>query len=111
MASLAGLAVPAGWRTDLLVVENGAKGRAEAIVGAFRHPEIEARYRFVPAPGKSAALNLAVAENKGQVLLFTDDDVRLPANWVEEMAGPCCAGRETLPWGVAASRQTGSATG
>jgi glycosyltransferase involved in cell wall biosynthesis len=88
LESLSGVASPEEYRTELLVVENGTRGEAEAIVAGFRHPGIVARYRFVPHPGKSGALNLAVAETAGEVLLFTDDDVRLPADWIEQMAGP-----------------------
>jgi glycosyltransferase involved in cell wall biosynthesis len=92
LGSLQSVAVPEGWRAELLVVENGTKGRGEAIVAGFRHPRIDARYRFVSRPGKSAALNLAIAETTGQVVLFTDDDVRLPVNWIEAMARPLLNG-------------------
>jgi cellulose synthase/poly-beta-1,6-N-acetylglucosamine synthase-like glycosyltransferase len=35
--------------------------------------------------GKQAALDLAFAEARGDVLLFTDGDCRLPPEWAEEM--------------------------
>ncbi len=92
LRSLAAVGVPTDWEVELLVVENGIRGRAEQLVADFPHPRIRARHRFVPEPGKSAALNLAVTETTGDVLVFTDDDVRLPAGWLVEMAGPLLRG-------------------
>ena len=92
LESLAKVAVPSDWVAELLIVENGAKGRAEELVAGFRHDRIRARYRFVERPGKSNALNRAVSESFGEVLLFTDDDVRVPANWVAEMVNPLLRG-------------------
>ncbi|HEX8915292.1 MAG TPA: glycosyltransferase, partial [Humisphaera sp.] len=45
-------------------------------------------------PGKSRALNAAVAASShADVCLFTDDDVRFPPHWVSGMCGPILAGR------------------
>jgi GT2 family glycosyltransferase len=45
-------------------------------------------YAFEPVRGKSHALNRALALARGDILLFTDDDVRFPAQWIEEMCDP-----------------------
>ncbi len=37
--------------------------------------------------GKQAALDLAFTEAKGEILVFTDGDCRVPSTWVEELAG------------------------
>jgi glycosyltransferase involved in cell wall biosynthesis len=45
-----------------------------------------------PAPGKSRAQNTALAEARGEVLLFTDDDVEPAEDWIEKMARPLFGG-------------------
>lgn len=41
-----------------------------------------------PRPGKSRALNRAVVAARGDALMFTDDDVRPPADWIASMTEP-----------------------
>lgn len=41
-----------------------------------------------PQRGKSRALNLGIAESKGDWLVFTDDDVRLPGDWLIRLLPP-----------------------
>jgi cellulose synthase/poly-beta-1,6-N-acetylglucosamine synthase-like glycosyltransferase len=53
-------------------------------VGA-RARVIHNRAEPVALTGKQAALDLAFAELRGDVLLFTDGDCRLPPEWAEEM--------------------------
>jgi cellulose synthase/poly-beta-1,6-N-acetylglucosamine synthase-like glycosyltransferase len=53
-------------------------------VGA-RARVIHNRAEPVDLTGKQAALDLAFAEARGDVLLFTDGDCRLPPEWAEEM--------------------------
>ncbi|MBI4430617.1 MAG: glycosyltransferase family 2 protein [Candidatus Omnitrophica bacterium] len=43
------------------------------------------RYFFEAHLGKSYALNQAIGAAKGGILLFTDDDVMVPDNWVSAM--------------------------
>jgi len=49
---------------------------------------MEVRALSEPRLGKSNALNRAVQVAQGDVLLFTDDDVRFPENWLEAMSHP-----------------------
>jgi GT2 family glycosyltransferase len=46
-------------------------------------PHVELRHIRCPRRGKSAALNVGVAEAKGELLAFTDDDCRVASNWLE----------------------------
>ena len=43
---------------------------------------------YEPQQGKSRALNRALAVAQGDILLFTDDDVILPENWIADMCEP-----------------------
>ena len=102
LRSLQGVEVPAGLPAELLVVENGPPGGTEALVGAFRHARMPARYFHEPTPGKSGALNRALREAAGEILLFSDDDIRFPADWLPRMCAPILAGKaDAVAGGVA----------
>jgi GT2 family glycosyltransferase len=69
----------------LIVVESGGSGAAAAIAGlAERRVRIE--YMHVDRSGKSHQLNLGVRTATTDVLLFTDDDVRVDPGWADAMA-------------------------
>ena len=68
---------------EVLVVDNAPSGTATRDVVA-RATERDPRVRRVvePRPGLSRARNRALAEASGEVLAFTDDDVRVDPWWV-----------------------------
>lgn len=78
---------------ELLVVENGFRGAAETLVADFAHERIEVRYIFLSESGKSRALNHALGVARGEVLLFSDDDIRFPSDWIDRMCEPILSGR------------------
>ena len=90
--SLARVAVPANLSAELIVVENGAQGDAERLAAAFRSAALVVRYVFEPTRGKSRALNRGIRESSGTILLFSDDDIRFPPDWIERMTAPILAG-------------------
>jgi GT2 family glycosyltransferase len=66
-------------RLEILVVENAATNdRTREVVAG--HSRI--RYVHEPRPGLNWARNRAVLEARGDILAFTDDDVRVDAGWV-----------------------------
>jgi len=74
LSSLAQCRIPDGF-CGTLVVENGSRAGAEAIVS--RAPAaIRPRYLFEPVGNKSRALNLVLQE-AGGLVIFLDDDVRV----------------------------------
>lgn len=92
LAALAEVRIPPEMPTELLVVDNGSVDSTRAVVEACRLPDITVRYLFQPEPGLSRSRNAALAEARGQFFLFTDDDIRPPANWVTGMCGPLVRG-------------------
>ena len=100
--SLADVRIPASWSGELLLVENSVQAGAEEMLRSLPlHRLMVTKYLFEPRRGKSHALNLALAQAGGDILLFSDDDVRFPTDWVEKMAGPIVAGRaEAVAGGV-----------
>lgn len=94
LESLAVTSVPPGWSVEIILVENVAQSGAEALLRAFPRGSFSAvKYFFEPARGKSRALNLALTQAAGEILLFSDDDVRFPADWIGRMCEPILAGR------------------
>ena len=80
--------VPNNWRVELLVADNGSVDHTAEVVRSARHDSIEIHHVYEPRPGKSRAQNAALAQARGEALLFTDDDVEPAANWLENMARP-----------------------
>ena len=85
--------VPADLGVELIVVDNG-RGEADEVIraAAAEHGNVAGCFPIRPlqqaTPGKSRSLNLALGEAEGRVLLFTDDDVRPPKDWIERMVRP-----------------------
>lgn len=88
LAAFEKVRVPLGWKVEMVVADNGSWDHTAAVIASARHPSIAFRYVRVAPPGKSRAQNAAVACARGEVLLFTDDDVEPADNWIEKMAVP-----------------------
>jgi glycosyltransferase involved in cell wall biosynthesis len=84
--------VPPGWNVELLVVDNGSTDSTATTVGAMTLPDLPIRYIWEPRKGKGYAYNTGMGAALGQVFLFTDDDVRVPVNWIEGMCRPIVDG-------------------
>ena len=94
LRSLAGVRLPTGTVVELILVENVAQQGAEALLRSQPYDRFSTvRYIFEPARGKSCALNRALAAASGDIILFSDDDVRFPPDWIERMTAPIAGGR------------------
>lgn len=88
LASLAAVCIPADLATELVIVDNGSTDHTEQVVKEAKLPRLEVRYFKEPRKGKCFALNTGIKQARGEALLFTDDDVRLPQDWVVAMCEP-----------------------
>jgi len=77
---------------EILVVDNGSTDNTAAILKSISETVPYLRVAQDPIPGKSGAVNRALAEARGSTLIFTDDDVHVPPTWIDDMAGPIQAG-------------------
>lgn len=81
--SLAALRPDGPW--EVVVVDNnstdGTRGVVEAAAARF---PVELRYVFERQQGRSPALNAGIRASRGAVVVTTDDDVRVPASWLNE---------------------------
>ena len=92
LRAMARCAVPPEAPTELLIVDNGSTDGTRAVVDEAEVPRMTVRYLFEPAVGQCHARNLGLREACGEVILFTDDDVQPPENWLAEMCGPILRG-------------------
>ena len=81
LASACRLRIPPGVAWELVIVNNNCSDSTDEVIG--RHAgSIPLRRLFQQAPGKSAAANLAVREARGELVLWTDDDVIVDQEWL-----------------------------
>lgn len=68
---------------ELLIIDNNSNDNTREVVESFiARFELNLHYIFEPRQGKSYALNTGIANSKGHVLTFTDDDVIVDSKWV-----------------------------
>lgn len=92
--SLSRVRVPPDVECELIVVDNGSTDDTSQVVREADLPHMS-RVHLVcePLRGVARARNRALAESQGEILLCADDDVLLPANWIEGMIAPIVEGR------------------
>jgi glycosyltransferase involved in cell wall biosynthesis len=85
--------MPAGLTVELLIIDNGSTDHTERVARAVDIPEVLSTYIREPRVGKSHAYNTGIFLANGKIILCTDDDVRVPANWIEGMCTPILEGK------------------
>jgi glycosyltransferase involved in cell wall biosynthesis len=70
---------------DLVVVDNAPRDTTTARLVRERYPQV--RYVCEPRPGLNWARNRAIAEARGEIIAYTDDDVVVDRGWVRALAG------------------------
>jgi len=92
LCSLGQMRAPRDLPVELLVVDNGSTDDTYEVVKQTRLPDLQARYLYEPRKGQSNARNSGMSNTTGEVILFTDDDVRVPEDWIHSMCGPILRG-------------------
>ena len=91
LQSLAGLRPSGDW--EVIVVDNNSpddtRGVVERAAAAF---PVDLRYLFERQQGRSPALNAGITAARGEIIVTTDDDVRVEPDWLDRAA----AGLESL---------------
>ena len=91
--SLARIRVPQGSDAELVLVDNASTDETPRVLQETKLPNLSVQCLREPKRGKSNALNAGLARARGEFLLFTDDDVSVPADWMERMIGPMAGGQ------------------
>lgn len=94
LRSVSAVNLPAGLSAEVIVADNGSTDQTPAVASEFAESQqkFSVRHLSVPTPGQSRARNAGIAVANGEIILFTDDDVRPPANWIEGMCRPILNG-------------------
>lgn len=109
LESIRGVEIPQGMQVEFLLVDNGSTDHTRQVVEGFQFPGVEVRYIHEPEKGLSRARNRALQESKGDILLWTDDDVRVPVDWVVHHYGPYSLEEVAAVQGAVTLRFEGSA--
>jgi len=69
---------------DVIVVDNNSSDRTREVVETFATSfPVPLRYVFEARQGKSHALNTGIELSRGEIIVFTDDDVRVGPAWLD----------------------------
>jgi len=78
---LSRIRVPSGVEWECLIVNNGCTDTTNDVIASFAQ-SMPLRGLFEPTPGLSRARNHAVREARGDLILFTDDDIHVDREWM-----------------------------
>ena len=82
LAGMCGLRLPNDLQWELLVVNNNCTDTTDKVIADYAD-RLPIRRLFEPEPGVSNARNCAVAEARGEYIVWTDDDVLADSQWLE----------------------------
>ena len=85
LASLASLRPDGPW--EVIVVDNNSPDDTRQVVEeASPTFPVHLRYLFEQQQGRSPALNAGIRAARGAIIVTTDDDVRVPPDWLNRAA-------------------------
>ena len=84
---------PTAWYAELLLVDNASTDATAHVVANAALANVHVKYLFEPRQGQCFARNTALASARGEIILFTDDDVTPARDWVAQMIAPILDGR------------------
>lgn len=68
---------------ELIIIDNDSDDSTKDVVESFKNTPFPIKYIVEPRLGLSAARNCALTASENDVLMFTDDDVIVPSDWIE----------------------------
>jgi glucosyl-dolichyl phosphate glucuronosyltransferase len=104
LAEMAKLTIPPGVEWEVLVVNNRCTDNTDEVIARFVG-DLPIVRLYQEMPGKSNAANLAVSKARGDLILWTDDDVLVDRAWLanyvkaaQENPQALFFGGAILPW-------------
>ncbi len=86
LESMSASVMPTTTEWEVLVVDNNSNDGTREVAAHFCELNpAHFRYLFEANQGKSYALNTAIRESRGEILVFTDDDVTVEPRWLQNL--------------------------
>jgi glycosyltransferase involved in cell wall biosynthesis len=92
LESIRSVYVPSGWSVEIVVADNGSTDETQSAVQSTDLGRIAIHYVHEPKGGQATARRTGVAAAQGEIIIFTDDDVRVPPGWISAMTTPIVEG-------------------
>ncbi|MDT0186470.1 glycosyltransferase family 2 protein [Microbacterium sp. ARD31] len=87
---------------ELLVVDNGSTDDTASVLAAAAASDRRIRFVVEPRPGIGNARQCGVRHSTGAIILWTDDDIVVPQQWIRAMLRPIVGGEaDAVAGGVA----------
>lgn len=71
---------------EVLVIDNGSSDHTQAVVGDWAKRLLNLRYCHEPKPGLHQGRHRGLAEARGDILVFADDDIEAEPSWLQAIA-------------------------
>ena len=71
---------------ELIVVDNNSTDHTRRVVEQCAAADARVRYIFEPQQGSSPGRNAGINAARSSIIAFTDDDVRVEADWIAAIA-------------------------
>ena len=76
---------------EVLVIDNNSRDHTAAVVAEFAHAHPAPCYLLETKQGLDHARNRAIAEARGEIIVFADDDILVQPDWLAQVAAPLLA--------------------
>jgi glycosyltransferase involved in cell wall biosynthesis len=90
--SIGQIEIPDSVDVELVIVDNASTDNTAEVIKSANLPNISPKYFYEPKRGQSNARNKGMAVAKGDIFLWTDDDIRVPKDWIIKMCEPLWEG-------------------
>ena len=92
LGAIADICLSPGLKAELIVVDNASTDHTAQIVAQSCLANMTVRYLYEPRHGQCSARNLGLQAAQGEIIVFTDDDVRPCRHWLEKLCAPLLSG-------------------
>jgi glycosyltransferase involved in cell wall biosynthesis len=100
LAALTKVAVPGDWQVEVIVVDNASSDDTANAVSQARYQNMAVCCVHESRGGQCYARNTGIAAAKGEIIVYTDDDVEPIADWLEALCSPIVEGKADAVAGV-----------
>lgn len=73
---------------EVLVIDNNSRDHTRDVVASFAQARPAPRHVLETKQGLNHARNRAIAEARGEIIVFGDDDILMEPNWLAQLTAP-----------------------